>query len=194
MLPPYSRKISVAFPTFWRRRRGSFTIALVLGLQTMVADGTREVFNVLAACRALELAMAGLYEALATLHEHDPAIARLWKKTAREEMNHAAQFTLMLETMTDTISAVIVDASTLTRVRQAIETTVEEFQIRPPSVREALVAAIDFEESMNAFHADQVLIFTNPQYKRLFQAMMAADNSHVGALRAALTGLSAART
>jgi rubrerythrin len=156
----------------------------------MVAgSSTQEVFRVLTACRALEFAMAGLYEALATLHANDPAIARVWKKTAREEMNHAAQFTLMLETMADTISAAIVDASTLVNLRQAIETTIEEFQVRPPSPREALVAAIDFEESMNVLHADQVLIFTNPQCKRLFQAMMAADNSHLGELRAALTKL-----
>jgi rubrerythrin len=180
---------SRGFPAVRLWRRGSFTVAHVLGLKTMATDGTQEVFKVLTACRALELAMAGLYESLALLHEYDPAIARLWKKTAREEMNHAAQFTMMLETMADTISAAIVDASTMTNVRQAIEATIEEFQIHPPSVREALVAAIDFEESMTELHADQVLIFANPQCKRLFQAMMAADNSHVGALRAVLTKL-----
>jgi len=42
-------------------------------------------------------------------------------------------------------------------------------------VREALVAAIDFEESLGALHADQILVFTHPQCKQLLSAMMAAE-------------------
>jgi rubrerythrin len=114
---------------------------------------------------------------------------RLWKKTAREEMNHAAQFALLIETMSDTVSASLVVPTTLDQVRAAIETTIEEYHLRPPSVREALVAAIDFEESMGALHADQILVFTNPQFKALLAAMMAADRGHVAALRAALSKL-----
>ncbi|HEX7505358.1 MAG TPA: hypothetical protein VF550_01220, partial [Polyangia bacterium] len=59
----------------------------------------------------------------------------------------------------------------------------------PPAVREAMVAAIDFEESMLALHADQILVFTTPLCKRLVRAMMAADRGHVTALRAALSKL-----
>jgi rubrerythrin len=155
----------------------------------MPAEFAQEVSRVLTACQALELAMAGLYEELAALHDYDPVVARLWKKTAREEMNHAAQFALLIETMFDMVSATLVDPTTLDRARRAIENTVEEFSLRPPSVREALVAAIDFEESMSALHADQILVFTNPQCKRLLAAMMAADRGHVAALRAALSKL-----
>ena len=133
--------------------------------------------------------MAGLYEELAALHEHDPAVTHLWKKTAWEELNHAAQFSLLIETMSDTISAALADPAVLDRVRRAIENTVEEYHLRPPAVRDALVAAIDHEESMSALHADQILVFTNPQVKALLAAMMAADRGHVAALRAALSGL-----
>jgi rubrerythrin len=133
--------------------------------------------------------MAGLYEALAALHDDDPAIERLWKKTAREEMNHAAQFALLIETMSDTVSASLVAPTTLEQIRAAIENTIEEYRLRPPSVREALVAAIDFEESMSALHADQILVFANPQFKALLAAMMAADRGHVAALQAALSRL-----
>lgn len=155
----------------------------------MPLEVAHEVFRVLTTCQALELAMAGLYEELATLHQHDPTAARLWKKTAREELNHAAQFSLLIETMADTVSASLADPSTLERVRRSIENTVEEYHLRPPSVREALVAAIDFEESMRALHADHILVFANPQCKRLLAAMMAADRGHVAALRAALSNL-----
>jgi len=155
----------------------------------MPAEVGQEVSRVLAACQALELAMAGLYEELAALHAHDSTVARLWKKTAREEMNHAAQFALLIETMFDMVSATLADPLTLDRVRRSIENTVEEYRLRPPSVREALVAAIDFEESMSALHADQILVFTSPQCKRLLAAMMAADRGHVTALRATLSKL-----
>jgi len=133
--------------------------------------------------------MAGLYEELASLHDYDPVLAALWRKTAREEMNHAAQFLLLIETMPDMVSATLIDPSPLDRVRRSIENVVEEYRLRPPSVREALVAAIDFEESMSALHADQILVFTTPQCKRLLQAMMAADRGHVAALREALSKL-----
>ncbi len=133
--------------------------------------------------------MAGLYEELAALHEHDLPAAPLWKKTAREELNHAAQFSLLIETMADTISATLADPTILDRVRRAIENTVEEYRLRPPTVREALVAAIDHEESMAALHADQILVFADPKCKALLAAMMAADRGHVAALRSALSRL-----
>jgi rubrerythrin len=155
----------------------------------MRAEVAQDVFRVLTACRSVELAMAGLYDELAALHDYDPVIAALWRKTSREELNHAAQFSLLIETMSDTISAALTDPSTLDRVRRAIENAVEEYRLRPPGVSEALVAAIDFEESMIALHADQMLVFTNPLCKRLVRAMMAADRGHVTALRAALSKL-----
>ena len=155
----------------------------------MPSEVAQEVFRVLTACRSLELAMAGLYEELAALHDHDPGMERLWKKTAREELNHAAQFTLLIEAMTDTVSATLVAPATLEHVRGAIENTVEEYRLHPPSVREALVAAIDFEESMSTLHADQILVFANPKCRSLLAAMMAADRGHVAALRAALSSL-----
>ena len=133
--------------------------------------------------------MAGLYEELAALHDYDPAIAALWTKTAREEMNHAAQFSLLIETMSGTVSAVLVDPASLDRVRKAIESTVEEYRLHPPSVRDAMVAAIDFEESMHSLHADQILVFANPLSKRLVHAMMAADRGHIAAIRTALSKL-----
>jgi rubrerythrin len=157
--------------------------------QPMPGEPTHDVLKVIAACRGLELAMAGLYEELASLHSHVPSMARLWRKTAREELNHAAQFTLALDAMSDEIYATVGDASSLAGVRQAIETTLEEFRLRRPSVREALVAAIDFEVLMNELHADQILVFHDPRCCRLFEAMMAADNGHVDTLRAALNNL-----
>lgn len=161
----------------------------MLGCHPMLRDDAYTAFKMLNSCRVLELAMADFYEELALLHEHDTGMVRLWKKTAGEEINHAAQFTLLLDTMTDQISEVRADAPTLEKIRLAIATTREGFQEHCPTVREALVAAIEFEESMSCFHADQVAVFESPRHRILFKAMMAADNDHVGLLRNALTKL-----
>jgi rubrerythrin len=155
----------------------------------MAVDGTYEVRRVLLACRGVELAVAGLYHQLAEQHQSVPSVATLWRKTAREELNHAAQFTLAIETMSDLIETAVVSATRLNRVRLAIENTSEEYALTKPTVREALVAAIDFEEDMAALHGDQILVFRDPRGARLFQAMMAADRGHVAALRAAVTNL-----
>jgi len=130
--------------------------------------------------------MAGLYEALAEMHAHAPAIARLWRKTAREEDNHAAQFSLLLDGMREAVLEATVDLSALESVRQAVENTIEEYRLRPPSVREALVAAIDFEEAMDRPHADQAVSFVDVRCRRMFEAMMAADCGHAAKLRLAL--------
>jgi rubrerythrin len=149
----------------------------------------QDVLRVLSACRAIELAMAGLYDALAEIHARDPAIARLWRKTAREEDNHAAQFSLLLDGMRDAILETVVDLAMLDQVRQAVENTVEEFRLRSPSVREALVAAIDFEEAMDRLHAQHAVTFIDRRCQRVFEAMMAADHGHLAKLRLALRTL-----
>lgn len=140
----------------------------------------------LSTCRTIELAMGGLYEVLAEIHQRDPSMARLWHKTAREEANHAAQFSLLLDGMSEAVSSTEIDFATLDNLRRAIENTVEEYRLHPPSVREALVAAIDFEEAMDRIHAHQAVNFLDPRCKRMFSAMMAADSGHVIRLRLAL--------
>jgi rubrerythrin len=158
----------------------------------MAVDDTYEVLRVLLACRSVELAVAGLYQELAHVHAQVPSVAALWRKTAREEMNHAAQFTLAIETMSALIETTVVSSADLERIRMAIENTIEEYALAPPTTRDALVAAIDFEEAMASLHGDQILVFRDPRGGQLFQAMMAADRGHVTALRTALSNLGAA--
>ena len=132
--------------------------------------------------------MAGLYEELASSHAQDPELSRLWQKTAQEEINHAAQFSFLIETMSGSVSSTLVDPASLDRIRASVENTeIEEYRLHPPPPRAALVAAIDFEEAMSALHADKILVFSDPRCKQLMRAMMAADRGHITALRAALS-------
>jgi len=155
----------------------------------MVAAVAQEISKVLSACRALELAMADLYEELANLHSHAPAMVRLWRKTAREELNHAAQFSLALEAMSEVIARPLAMPADIESVRLMVEDLTDEFRRHRPPVREALSRAIDLEASMSKLHADRILVFTDPRCRLLFEAMMAADAGHVMSLQAALAQL-----
>jgi rubrerythrin len=119
-------------------------------------------------------------------------MVRLWRKTAREEMNHAAQFTLALEAMSEVIATTVGNPSALDHLRRAIENLIEEFRLHRPTLREALEAAIALETSMSRLHTDQIVVFMDPRCRRLFEAMMAADAGHIACLRVALHQLGSA--
>jgi len=160
-----------------------------IAIALMMAAIAPEVHRVLVACRAIELAMAAFYEVLADLHAHDPSMARLWRKTAHEEDNHAAQFSLLIEAMPQTVLATGVDLQTLHLLCSSIEALTKDFRLRPPSVREALLTAIELEVATDRLHAHQALAFDDPRHQRMFAAMMAADTGHVAQLRRALKNL-----
>jgi rubrerythrin len=141
---------------------------------------------VLSGCRDMETAMADLYDLLAKIHAGVPYMAKLWSKTANEERNHAAQFTLALDIANGAVKAVRVDISTIERTVHAVHLLREEYLARPPTVEQALQAAITSEEALVDLHADKIPIFAEESHKRLFVAMMAADREHVGRLRRAL--------
>jgi rubrerythrin len=155
----------------------------------MTATDTQEVHRVLVACRAIELAMVGLYEALAELHAHDPGMARLWRKTAREEENHAAQFSLLIEAIPETVQATALDLPALQLLGSTVDATTKHFRQRSPSVRDALATLVELEVALDRIHAHHALAFTDPRHQRMFAAMMAADAGHVAELRRALSSL-----
>src|SRR5512140_3822481 len=105
----------------------------------MASAGADEVVRALHACRAIEWAMGGLYEVLAELHAHDAGLARLWRKTAIEEASHAAQFSLLIDTMPDCIEAATLSSAALVALYRAVENTLEELALRRPTMRDALV-------------------------------------------------------
>jgi len=141
---------------------------------------------VLSACRDMETAMADLYDLLAKIHTGVPYMAKLWSKTANEERNHAAQFALALDIANAAVKAVRVDISTIERTLRAVHMLREACFAHPPTVEQALHAAIAFEEALVDLHADKIPIFAEESHRKLFTAMMAADREHVGRLRRAL--------
>lgn len=140
--------------------------------------------DVLELCRRIEMAMAQLYDRLAELHSRRDEVRELWTKTAREEDNHAAQFELLLKRPSQ--PGVRADSAKAEKALRAVETILASYTERAPSVEEALEEAVTLENSLAQYHAEYAVEFGDEEQRRLFRAMMAADNDHVGALRAAL--------
>lgn len=143
-----------------------------------------EVVKVLEICRDIELVNAELYKFFAEIFSDDEEMANLWRKTAGEEENHALQFAMAINLRREqTVDTLFVDAgsaeSALAYVR-SINALVRESR---PTMLEALRLAITLEINLSKFHMTAVGHFVEDGYKKLFAALMNADNNHLEALR-----------
>lgn len=146
-----------------------------------------DILGILELGQRLELAMAELYLVLERVHRESTSIAALWRKTAREETQHAAQYRLAMGSANAMISGVSADWSAAQAMVQEITTLAQRYASDPPPISAALESAIRLEESLAHLHLDRACRFTKPAHQRLFRAMMAADQEHVESLRAALS-------
>lgn len=149
---------------------------------------------VLDECRKVEEGAARFYHLLAELHADRTELAELWSKTAREEENHAQQVALVRRRHAQIALAIRVDHDKTVQALKLIDATMAEFRDRTPMPRRALLEAILMEEFLSRFHAEYAIEFHDPNDKKLFQSMMAADQDHIGALQRALDALPGQKT
>lgn len=144
------------------------------------------LLTILQHCHELELLMAQAYDALARAHAGQPRMSRLWAKTAKEEENHASQFSLALSLGGDVMSSPKVDPADLNKALQDAKAFVHEAKTHNLPLVDALRKAIELEEQMAQFHLHVAVAFRSGAHEKLFRAMMAADKGHISALRAEL--------
>lgn len=152
----------------------------------MVADAVKpntEIVKVLEICRDIELASAELYKYFAEIFCDHEEMAALWRKTAKEEENHAMQFVLALkmrrERLVDTLA---IDGSKAENVLNIVNSFSAAMRKNKPSMLVALRTAIKLEKGLVAFHMSTVACFVEESYKQLFVALMKADRNHIEAL------------
>lgn len=136
-------------------------------------------------CRDIELLCKELYDYFAELYADDEIAASLWSKTAKEEANHAAQFTLMVRLRRDMPCAVLIDASKVESVLSGLKSVTSTFRSAPPKLVDALLAAIKIEKHLADLHIDCVVMFEDDSCRKLFSAMMANDKDHIASLQRA---------
>ena len=147
---------------------------------------TVAIFELLDVCVAIELASARLYHTFATQHGGDADLAALWRKVAREEENHAAQFNLAKVGNAAMVTGTTMTLHAMKAMKAKIDEAVTMARTSPLSPRAALSLAIELEDAMDRAHSVSALVFAQPSHKRLFEAMMAADHEHVESLRRVL--------
>ena len=142
-------------------------------------------------CREIELLCKELYEYFSELYSDNVAAARLWRKTALEEQNHADQFTLALKLRKGLPCIVAVDGARVESILLQLRKVITNIKTNPPKHADALLSAIKLEKYLAEFHLSYVVLFEDSSYKEMFNAMMKSDYEHIGALQEAydkLTG------
>ena len=143
-----------------------------------------EMISVLEICRDVELSCAKLYRYFAEIFSSHQEMAELWRKTVREEENHARQFVLAIklcdEQIIDTLS---LDGSTAKNMLNVVKSMHDEARKNKPSILDSLRTAIKLEEDLALFHMTTAANFVAESHKKLFSAMMNADKNHVEELR-----------
>lgn len=134
-------------------------------------------------CAAFELSCAELYVYFDRLFLDDPEFSALWRKTAREEENHAQQFDLAVRLKGVGMLSVKADLSTAFDRLQKLEEYVETLMESTPSKEQALDVAIRLEEQLAEMHMSSIVDFQDHELKRFFTAMLENDRGHVHMLR-----------
>jgi bacterioferritin (cytochrome b1) len=136
-------------------------------------------------CREIELLCKELYDYFAELFAGNDEAARLWKKTADEEHNHAEQFSMALKLSRGLPCLVTVDPQRVDSIISQLRTVINKVKLSPPGLKDALCSAISLENYLTEFHLGCVAIFEDKSYNQLFSAMMASDDEHIASLQAA---------
>ncbi len=154
---------------------------------TETNGGTRgDVLRILEICREIEECIAALYHYYADIFKDAPDISQLWEKTAREEENHANQFTLAITLYRQrVVQAVKTDLHTAETILNKLKSIYETVKQSRPTIADALRSAIKLEEKLEEYHMSSLAHFQDESYKKLFDAMMKNDQGHIVALERA---------
>ncbi len=143
-------------------------------------------------CTAIERECAELYHWFSDLFRDDRRASTLWKKTALEEENHESQFLLAEKLLEEMLVVPSRERNSSGMELERVRALRREFTVNPPDLVRALEAAITLEEELAGFHLEKVLVYSDEEHRKMFEAMMAHDREHAESLKkllAELTGI-----
>lgn len=159
------------------------------------ASGTSvDLVRILELCRDVEVYVSELYYFFEESFHDIPDMARLWKKTALEEENHARQFVLAINLRKqDLVHDVNIDQESAEAVLNKVKLLYETMRRSKPEITDALCMAIDLEEELAGYHMSVLASFQDKSHRMLFEAMMNHDNGHALELKKAYENVLASR-
>jgi rubrerythrin len=145
---------------------------------------TMDIVRILEVCRDVELYCAEIYSYYAGAYEGKPELAKMWGRTAAEEETHANQFVLAIKLRKQgVISAVNIDQYVAENTLHLVKSIYENVRSSTPSMEDALRSSIKLEEKLAEFHLTYMANFPDENMRKLFTAMMKADNHHLERLK-----------
>lgn len=138
------------------------------------------IVSLLQICRDIEMYCAKIYHIYAEGYADDDELRRLWQKTFEEEENHAKQFVLAINMRRDGVVVDLnIDSVKARQVLEMLKGIYKDILVYLPSKIDALRSAIEIEEKLSTFHLDALAIFQDEGTKKMFRAMMMADQYHL---------------
>ncbi len=142
-----------------------------------------DLVKLLEICRDVETYCAQIYQLYEKGYADDQELSRLWAKTYAEEENHASQFVLAIKMRRENfISAVNMDQVKATQILNMVKGIYRNLLAHLPSKIDALRSAIKLEEHLAQFHLASIASFEDEGIRKMFHAMMLADNEHKKAI------------
>lgn len=140
-------------------------------------------------CYKIEKTYAELYRYFSNIYTNNPQVSRLWGKTAVEEDNHADQFKMASRLLGSGIKSLKINVSRANAVLTEVQSVYENVQKSPPSINDALLLAINLENSLSNYHMDSISNFDDMHFAKLFTSMMSSDQDHIQTLKKAYNSL-----
>ena len=138
--------------------------------------------ELLAICTAIEHETGALYLYFSELFLDMPEIARMLRKMMVEKENHVLQLQLAakLEQRYEVDALKNIDqAQQLLNLVNGLQARVREY---PPTWRNALKFAIELENKLSQFYADNALVFAEDSFNSVYMAMKSHDEDQVLAM------------
>jgi rubrerythrin len=148
-----------------------------------------ETLNTLHTCAEIEETLGKMYDFFAETYRENPAISKIFAKTAAEERNHEYQIRLAIKTFAPAIEAMALTSEDADRHLVMVRETLEKLKHTIPDLEEALDLCITLESMSSHCHMDAAARFADQSCIKLFKAMMSADDAHVAYLEQALKKL-----
>lgn len=144
-----------------------------------------DMMAVLSRCAEIELKSMELYDLYADCFEHDVDVARMWRRVAREEEDHANQFRFALKMREGAIKGIALDPSRVEYILKELQIAIDRVKLSCPTLEEALHSAIRLEEQLSGMHVQYVVDFEDEKCRKFFNALIIDEKIHVSRLREA---------
>jgi rubrerythrin len=137
------------------------------------------------ACVKVEETCAAIYYSLADTFAESPKISSLWTKMALEEERHAEEFKSIRAIHCSNFGCSDSENYIIKMMLDNIEAIENDFKIKAPTYRDALMTALVLEKSVEKYHLEASRLVLEPELSRLLDVMVEHSRAHMDLIKIA---------